>query len=87
MSKQYPLHPGQTHATPLYTQLPLEEYEAIMKENARMKEALKRHDHRGLRMAQETKKPEEQKKEEAKKLLRPQSFHVNVRTCGAMGRL
>ena len=41
--KQYPLHPGQTHASPLYTQLPLEEYEAIMKENARMKEALKRH--------------------------------------------
>jgi len=39
----YPLHPNQTHAAPLYTQLPLEEYEAIMKENARMKEALKRH--------------------------------------------
>lgn len=38
-------------------------------------------------MQQEPKKPEEQKKEEAKKLLRPQSFHVNVRTCGAMGRL
>lgn len=43
MSKEYPLHPGQTHASPLYTQLPLEEYEALMKENARMKEALKRH--------------------------------------------
>lgn len=41
--KNYPLHPGQTHTTPFYTQLPLEEYEAIMKENARMKEALKRH--------------------------------------------
>lgn len=38
-------------------------------------------------MAQETKKPEEQKKEEAKKLIRPQYFHVNVRTCGACGRL
>lgn len=38
-------------------------------------------------MAQETKKTEEQKKEEAKKLLRPQSFHVNVRTPGACGRL
>ena len=38
-------------------------------------------------MAQETKKPEEQKKEEAKKPLRSQSFHVNVRTCGAIGRL
>lgn len=37
-------------------------------------------------MAQEKKKPEEQKKEE-RKPLRPQSFHVNVRTCGAMGRL
>lgn len=43
MQKQYPLHPNQTHASPLYTQLPLEEYEAIMKENARMKETLKRH--------------------------------------------
>ena len=43
MHKQYPLHPGQTHASQLYTQLPLEEYEALMKENARMKEALKRH--------------------------------------------
>lgn len=37
-------------------------------------------------MAQETKKPEEQKKEE-RKLLRPQSFHVNVRVCGAIPRL
>lgn len=43
MSKDYPLHPGQTHAQPLYAQIPLEEYEALMKENARMKEALKRH--------------------------------------------
>ena len=41
--KQYPLHPGQTNATPLYMQLPFEEYDRIMKENARMKEALKRH--------------------------------------------
>ena len=41
--KDYPLYPNQTHASPLYTQLPQEEYEAIMKENARMKEALKRH--------------------------------------------
>ena len=30
---------------------------------------------------------EKDKKEEVKKLLRPQSFHVNIRTCGAMGRL
>lgn len=39
--KQYPLHPGQTHASPLYTQLPLEEYEAIMKENKALKQANK----------------------------------------------
>ena len=38
-------------------------------------------------MQKEQNKPEEQKKEEPKKLLRPQSFHINVRTCGAMGRL
>ena len=30
--KNYPLHPGQTHAQPLYTQLPLEEYENLMDE-------------------------------------------------------
>ena len=36
------------------------------------------------KMYHERKKKE---KEEAKKLLRPQSFHVNVRTCGAIGRL
>lgn len=41
MQKQYPLHPGQTHASPLYTQLPLEEYEAIMKENKALKQANK----------------------------------------------
>lgn len=46
----YPLHPGQTHAEPLYATIPLEEYEslhqriaALEKENVRMKEALKRH--------------------------------------------
>lgn len=39
----YPLHPGQTHAEPLYATVPLEEYERIMTENMRMKEALKRH--------------------------------------------
>ena len=39
MQKQYPLHPGQTHASPLYTQLPLEEYEALMKENKALKQA------------------------------------------------
>lgn len=42
-NKQYPLHPGQTHAEPYYCTIPLEEYEALKKDNARMKEALKRH--------------------------------------------
>jgi len=41
--KDYPLHPGQTHADPYYCTIPLEEYEALKKENARMKETLKRH--------------------------------------------
>ena len=48
--KDYPLHPNQTHAAPLYTQLPLEEYESVMRENkllkdenARLNEVLKRH--------------------------------------------
>jgi len=41
MQKQYPLHPGHTHASPLYTQLPLEEYEALMKENKALKQANK----------------------------------------------
>lgn len=39
---EYPLHPGQTHAEPLYATVPLEEYERIMTENLRMKETLKR---------------------------------------------
>ena len=39
----YPLHPGQTHAQPLYAQIPLEEYENLMRENKRLKEVLKRH--------------------------------------------
>ena len=39
----YPLHPGQTHAQPLYAQIPLEEYESIMRENKRLKDVLKRH--------------------------------------------
>ena len=37
MSKDYPLHPGQTHAQPLYAQIPLEEYERLMAENKRLK--------------------------------------------------
>lgn len=28
---EYPLHPGQTHAEPLYVQVPLEEYEGLKK--------------------------------------------------------
>jgi hypothetical protein len=45
MAKEYPypLHPGQTHAEPLYATVPLEEYERIMAENRRMKETLKRY--------------------------------------------
>lgn len=35
----YPLHPWQTNAQPLYAQIPLEEYESIMQENKRLKEA------------------------------------------------
>ncbi len=31
MSKEYPLHPGQTHAGPLYCTIPLEEYEGLKK--------------------------------------------------------
>lgn len=39
-------------------------------------------------MAQETRKPEEQqKKDNEPKSFRPQSYHINVRTCGAMPRL
>ena len=40
---EYPLHPWQTHAEPLYAQIPLEEYERLMKENKRLKDVLKRH--------------------------------------------
>ena len=39
MDNHYPLHPGQTHVEPLYAQIPLEEYESIMQENKRLKEA------------------------------------------------
>jgi hypothetical protein len=39
----YPLHPGQTNAEPLYAQIPLEEYERLMAENKRLKDVLKRH--------------------------------------------
>ena len=43
MDKHYPLHPGQTHAEPLYATIPLEEYERLMAENKRLKDVLKRH--------------------------------------------
>ena len=41
--KDYPLHTNQTHAETYYCTIPLEEYEALKKDNARMKETLKRH--------------------------------------------
>jgi hypothetical protein len=41
--KNYPLHPGQTHAEPLYATIPLEEYERLMAENKRLKDVMKRH--------------------------------------------
>jgi hypothetical protein len=31
VSKDYPLHPGQTHAEPLYATVPLEHYEALQR--------------------------------------------------------
>lgn len=39
----YPLHPGQTHAEPLYVIIPQEEYELVMRENKMLKEILKLH--------------------------------------------
>lgn len=43
---------------------------------------------RRYNMQQDTKKTEEQaKKDKETKLLRPQSYHVNVRSAGACGRL
>lgn len=36
--KKYPLHPGQTHAEPYYTQVPTEEYEANMRELKQIRE-------------------------------------------------
>ena len=39
----YPAYPWQTHAQPLYAQIPLEEYKSVMRENKRLKDALKRH--------------------------------------------
>ena len=36
--KNYPLHPGQTHVEPMYTQMPTEEYEALMREVKQLRE-------------------------------------------------
>ena len=36
--KKYPLHPGQTHAEPYYTNVPTEEYEANMRELKQLRE-------------------------------------------------
>ena len=37
----YPLHPGQTHAQPLYAQIPLEEYENLMDEIKNLMDEIK----------------------------------------------
>jgi hypothetical protein len=37
MSKDYPLHPGQTEMSPQFVQLPLENYEAISRELAELR--------------------------------------------------
>lgn len=36
--KNYPLFPGQTHIEPYYTQVPTEEYEALMREVKQLRE-------------------------------------------------
>jgi len=36
-NNNYPLHPGQTHAEPLYAQIPLEEYERLKEENNKLR--------------------------------------------------
>ena len=36
--KQYPLHPGQTHVYPMYTQAPTEDYEALKREVQQLRE-------------------------------------------------
>ena len=36
--KNYPLHPGQTHIEPYYTQVPTEEYEALKREVQQLRE-------------------------------------------------
>lgn len=35
-NKEYPLHPGQTQASPYYVQVPQSEYEALKQENKRL---------------------------------------------------
>ena len=41
MTKDYPLHPGQTLAEPYYCTVPLDEYESLMLENREMKRRIK----------------------------------------------
>ena len=50
MDKHYPLHHGQTHATPYYVTIPMEEYERLISENKRLNDALKRN---GLNLVKE----------------------------------
>lgn len=40
MSKDYPLHPGQTHIPTLYCTIPLEEYEGLKKKIRSMENEL-----------------------------------------------
>ena len=49
-NNNYPLHPGQTHATPYYVTIPMEEYERLISENKRLNDALKRN---GLNLVNE----------------------------------
>ena len=39
--KHYPLHPGQTHVEPMYTQVPTEDYEALKREVQQLREITK----------------------------------------------
>ena len=39
--KQYPLHPGQTHVEPMYTQVPTEDYETLKREARQLREITK----------------------------------------------
>lgn len=64
-----------------------EEADRIIREQKIREEAERKAREQAEARAAEERARMQREKEEAKKLLRPQSFHVNVRTCGAMGRL